>query len=168
MIARDFSASRQSEKNFFPEFPVAAGNGVARQRRLRRCCRRRPWSRRRGSRAPPHGAERRAPRSRPSPRAQAGGPGLKNTLIQCTWAAARKNGSNLQAQFQRLRSRPATKRTIGALAAPILTAAYHMLKHGTLYHDLGPNTSTAGPRPFRPGRLITHLHKLGYAVRITL
>ena len=80
-----------------------------------------------------------------------GGPGLKNTLIQCTWAAARKNGSYLQAQFQRLRSRPATKRTIGALAAPILTAAYHMLKHGTLYHDLDPNTSTAGPRPFRPG-----------------
>ena len=101
-------------------------------------------------------------------RAGRGGPGLKNTLIQCTWAAARKNGSYLQAQFQRLRSRPATKRTIGALAASILTAAYHMLKHGTLYHDLGPNTSTAGPRPFRPGRRITHLHKLGYAVRITL
>ena len=97
-----------------------------------------------------------------------GGPGLKNTLIQCTWAAARKNGSYLQAQFRRLRSRPVTKRTIGALAASILTAAYHMLKHGTLYHDLDPNTSTAGPRPFRPGRLITHLHKLGYAVRITL
>ena len=80
-----------------------------------------------------------------------GGPGLKNTLIQCTWAAARKNGSYLQAQFQRLRSRPATKRTIGARADSILTAAYHVLKHGTLYHDLGPNTSTAGPRPFRPG-----------------
>jgi len=48
-----------------------------------------------------------------------GAPALKNTLIQCTWAAARKN-------FDR---RPKTVQT---------------------------------------GRLITHLHKLGYAVRITL
>src|SRR6516162_2424714 len=44
MIARDFSVSRESEKNFFPKFPVAAGNG--RRCRLvsgvlRRCCRRR-------------------------------------------------------------------------------------------------------------------------------
>src|SRR6516162_3817776 len=168
MIARDFSASRESGKIFFPEFPVAAGNGVARQRSAAAMLPPSTVVASAGVSSATACSERRAPRSRPSPRAQAGGPGLKITLIQCTWAAARKNGSNLQAQFRRLRSRPATKRTIGALAASILTAAYHMLKHGTLYHDLGPNTSTAGPRPFRPGRLITHLHKLGYAVRITL
>ena len=96
--------------------------------------------------------ERLAPRSRPSPRAQAGGaPGLKTTLIQCAWAAARKNGSYLQAQFQRFRSRHGPKKTIGGLAASILTAAYHMLKHGTLRHDLGPTTSTTAPKPFMPG-----------------
>jgi hypothetical protein len=31
------------------------------------------------------------------------------------------------------------KKAIGAVAASILTAAYHMLAHGTLYHNLGPD-----------------------------
>jgi transposase len=80
-----------------------------------------------------------------------GGPGLKNTLIQCTWAAARKTAAISKRSSSACAPDPPRKRTIGALAASILTAAYHMLEHGTLYHDLDPNTSTAGPRPFRPG-----------------
>ena len=55
----------------------------------------------------------------------------------CAWAAVRTKGSYLQAQFQRLRSRRGAKKAIGAVAASILTAAYHMLKNGTLYEDLG-------------------------------
>jgi transposase len=66
-----------------------------------------------------------------------GAPWLKTTLIQCAWAAARKKGSYLQAQFHRLRARRGAKKAIGAVAASMLTAAYHMLKDGTLYHDLG-------------------------------
>ena len=75
---------------------------------------------------------------------------LKTTLIQCAWAAARKNGSYLQAQFHRLRARRGAKKAIGAVAASILTAAYHMLNDGTLYHDLVPITSTAVPKPCKP------------------
>ena len=70
---------------------------------------------------------------RRSNRMRKGAPWLKTTLIQCAWAAARKNGSYLQAQFHRLRARRGAKKAIGALAASILTAAYHMLKDGTLY-----------------------------------
>jgi len=77
--------------------------------------------------------------ARACPRESGGTPWLKTTLIQCAWAAARKNGGYLQAQFHRLRSRHGAKKAIGALAASILTAAYHMLKDGTLYHDLGPD-----------------------------
>jgi hypothetical protein len=72
-----------------------------------------------------------------------GAPWLKTTLAQCAWAAARKKGSYLQAQFHRLRSRRGAKKAIGALAASILTAAYHMLIDGILI-------SRSRPRPLRP------------------
>ena len=80
-----------------------------------------------------------------------GAPWLKTTLIQCAWAAAHKNGSYLQAQFHRLRARRSAKKAIGALAASILTAAYHMLKDGTLYHDLGPDHFDRRAKPCKPG-----------------
>ena len=97
-----------------------------------------------------------------------GAPWLKTTLIQCAWAAARKNGSYLQAQlFHRLRSRHGAKKAIGALAASILTAAYHMLKDGTLYHDLGPDHFDRRAKTVQTKRLVTRLQKLGYAVQIT-
>ena len=51
---------------------------------------------------------------------------LKTTLVQCAWAASRKKASYLQAQFQRLRHRRGPKKAICAVAASILTAAYHM------------------------------------------
>jgi len=104
---------------------------------------------------------------RRSNRMRKGAPWLKTTLIQCAWAAARKNGSYLQAQFHRLRSRRGSKKAIGALAASILTAAYHMLKDGTLYHDLGPDHFDRRAKTVQTRRLITRLHELGYAVQIT-
>jgi hypothetical protein len=53
------------------------------------------------------------------------------------------------------------KKAIGALAASILTAAYHMLEHGTLYHDLGPDHFDRRAKTVQTRRLITRLHKLG-------
>jgi transposase len=104
---------------------------------------------------------------RRSNRMRKGAPWLKTTLIQCAWAAARKNGSYLQAQFYRLRSRRGAKKAIGALAASILTAAYNMLKDGTLYQDLGPDHFDRRAKAIQTRRLITRLQKLGYAVHIT-
>ena len=98
---------------------------------------------------------------RRSNRMRKGAPWLKTTLIQCAWAAPRKNGSYLQAQFHRLRARR------GALAASILTAAYHMLKDGTLYHDLGPDHFDRRAKTVQTRRLLTRLQRLGYAVQIT-
>jgi transposase len=71
---------------------------------------------------------------RRSNRMKKGAPWLKTTLIQCAWAASRKKGgihSYLQAQYLRIRSRRGAKKAIGAVAASMLTAAYHMLKDGT-------------------------------------
>ncbi|MFL5335568.1 MAG: IS110 family transposase [Geminicoccaceae bacterium] len=104
---------------------------------------------------------------RRSNRMRKGAPWLKTTLIQCAWAAARKNGSYLQAQFQRLRARRGAKKAIGAVAASILTAAYHMLKDGTFYQDLGADHFDRRAKHVVANRLIAKLASLGYQVTAT-
>ena len=54
-------------------------------------------------------------------------------------AASRKKDGYLRAQFQRLRQRRGPKKAICAVAASMLTAIWHMLRHGTFWHDLGPD-----------------------------
>jgi transposase len=105
---------------------------------------------------------------RRSSRMRKGAPWLKTTLIQCAWAAARKKGSYLQAQFHRLRARRGAKKAIGAVAASMLTAAYHMLKDGTLYQDLGADHFDRRAKGAATKRLIAKLESLGYDVQITL
>jgi transposase len=104
---------------------------------------------------------------RRSTRMRKGAPWLKTTLIQCAWAAARTKGSYFQAQFHRLRARRGAKKAIGAVAASILTAAYHMLKDGTLYHDLGADYFEKRAKTQHVLRLVTRLQHLGFAVQIT-
>jgi transposase len=104
---------------------------------------------------------------RRSTRMRKGAPWLKTTLVQCAWAAARKKASYLQAQFHRLRARRGAKKAIGAVAASILTAVYHMLKHGTLYEDLGPSHFDKRAQGRQVHRLIDRLRNLGFAVQIT-
>jgi transposase len=104
---------------------------------------------------------------RRSTRMRKGAPWLKTTLVQCAWAAARKKASYLQAQFHRLRARRGAKKAIGAVAASILTTAYHMLKNGTLYQDLGPAHFDKPAQATQVHRLIDRLRNLGFAVQIT-
>ena len=56
---------------------------------------------------------------------------------------------------------------MGSIAASILTAAYHMLTYGTLYHDLGPDHFDRRTKVTQTRRLVTRLQNLGYAVQIT-
>jgi len=74
---------------------------------------------------------------RRSTRMKQGAPWLKVTLIECAWAAKRKKGSYLHAQFNRICARRGPKKAVGAVAASILRAAYHMLKNTVPYQDLG-------------------------------
>jgi transposase len=103
---------------------------------------------------------------RRSNRMRKGAPWLKTTLIQCAWAAARKKGSYLQAQFHRLRARRGAKKAIAAVAASILTAIYHMLTNGTLYHDLGADHFDRRNKTAQTKRLVAKLQNLGYDVQI--
>lgn len=96
-----------------------------------------------------------------------GAPWLKTTLIQCAWAATRAKGRYLQAQYFRLRSRRGPKKAVGAVAASILTAAYHMLKNGTLYQDLGASHFDNRDKGKQVLRLVNRLKNLGFDVQIT-
>jgi transposase len=104
---------------------------------------------------------------RRSTRMRKGAPWLKTTLVQCAWAAARKKASYLQAQFHRLRARRGAKKAIGSVAASILTAAYHMLKNGAFYEELGPDHFDKRAQARQVHRLIDRLRNLGFAVQIT-
>src|SRR6202045_514836 len=110
----------------------------------------------------------RVPASAAPPELRKGAPWLKTTLVQCARAAARKKASYFQAQYHRLRARRGDKKAIGAVAASILTTAYHMLKYGTLYEDLGPDYFDKRGKGKHVHRLINRLQNLGFAVQITL
>jgi transposase len=89
---------------------------------------------------------------------------LKSMLVQCAWAAARTKGTYLHAQFVRLRARRGPKKAICAVAASILTSAYHMLKDGTLYNDLGHAHFDRQRPETQARRLVKRLAELGFSV----
>jgi transposase len=101
---------------------------------------------------------------RRSTRLRKGAPWLKTILVQCAWAAKRTKDSYLRAQFLRLKSRRGPQKAICAVAASILTAAYHMLKTGTLYQDLGADHFVRRSKTTHTQRLVKTLEHLGYAV----
>ena len=104
---------------------------------------------------------------RRSSRLRKGAPWLKTTLVQCAWAGARKKASYLQAQFHRLRARRGAKKALCAVAASMLTAAYHMLKDGTEYQDLGADHFDKRAKAGHANRLVGRLENLGFTVTLT-
>jgi transposase len=103
---------------------------------------------------------------RRSTRVTKGAPWLKPVLVQCAWAAARKRGSYFEAQFLRLKGRRGPKTAAIAVAASILTTAYHMLRDGTRYYDLGPNPFTRRDPARTARKLADRIRSLGYVVEI--
>jgi len=103
---------------------------------------------------------------RRSTRMRKGAPWLKTILVQCGWAAMRTKGSYFQAQYYRLRSRRGARKAICAVAASLLTTAYHMLKNGACYQDLGANHFDQRAKTKHVQRLVNRLESLGYDVKI--
>ncbi len=104
---------------------------------------------------------------RRSTRVRKGGAWIKTILVQAAWAAPRSQDTYLRAQFLRLKSRRGPKKAIVAVAASILTAAYHMLRDGVLYHDLGADHFERHDRSKTILRLVRKLHDLGCDVAVT-
>jgi transposase len=103
---------------------------------------------------------------RRSNRQRKGANWLKTTVVQCALAAAKKKGTYLQAQFHRIKARRGPKKAIIAVVASILTAIYHMLKDGTMYHDLGCDQFKRHSTHQQKRRLVKRLSELGYAVEL--
>jgi transposase len=101
-----------------------------------------------------------------STRIRKGAPWLKTTLVSAAWAAVRTKGSYLQAQFQRLRARRGPKKAIIAVAASMLTAAYHILRDAVPYKDLGPEHFTRRNKEHAAKRLKKRLEDLGFSVEV--
>jgi len=103
---------------------------------------------------------------RRSNRIRHGAPWLKATLIQAAWAAAAKRNSYHRAQFLRLKARRGPKKAIIAVAASMLTAAYHMLRDGTEFEDLGADHFDRRDREKVAKRLTRRLEQLGFQVEL--
>ena len=103
---------------------------------------------------------------RRSTRLRKSGNWLKTTLVQAAWSAARTKGTYLQAQFLRLRSRRGPKKAVIAIAASMLTAAFHMLRDGTFYEDLGGDYFQRHDHERIKRRLLQRLEGLGYQVEL--
>jgi transposase len=105
---------------------------------------------------------------RRSTRIKKGAPWLKPVLVQCAWAAARKKNSYYQALFLRLKARRGAKKAAIAVAASLLTTAYHMLADGTFYQDLGPEHFARRDPAKTARKLADRIRNLGYHVELRL
>jgi transposase len=103
---------------------------------------------------------------RHSNRLRQGAPWLKTVLVQAAWGASRKRDSYLRARFLRLKLRRGPKKAVVAIAASMLVAAYHMLKSGVVYEDLGGDYFDRLNHQKATDRLVRQLTALGYRVQL--
>lgn len=103
---------------------------------------------------------------RSSSRTRKGDPWLREALVEAARAAARTKGTYLCAQYHRIAARRGSKRAAVAVAHTILIIAYHILKHGTAYRELGPNYFDEIDKTAVVRRSVKRLENLGY--RVTL
>ena len=96
-----------------------------------------------------------------------GSKSLRAGLTESAEAAARTKGTYFAAQYARIKGRRGHKKAIVAVAHSILVIAYHILKDGQPYKELGADyfmlrRSTDAYRT----RLVHQLERLGYDVTI--
>jgi len=94
------------------------------------------------------------------------GPWFRVTLVEAAHGASKKRDCYLATQFWRLVPRKGKKRAAVAVAHSILEIAYHILKHGTVYEDLGSNYFDQRSKEATKRRAIQRLERLGFKVQI--
>jgi transposase len=103
---------------------------------------------------------------RRSTRVRKSGTWLKTTLVTAAWAAVRTKDTYLRSQFLRLKARRGPKKAILAVAASMITAAYHMLREDVPYKDLGPDHFDRLNKSKAITRLVRRLEDLGCQVEL--
>lgn len=95
-----------------------------------------------------------------------GNPWLRSTLIEMAWAAARSKDTFLSAQYHRLTPRLGRKRAVMAVAHTLLVIAYHILRDGKPYQELGADFHDKRSQKALASRLTKRLEALGYQVTL--
>ncbi len=101
-----------------------------------------------------------------SGRTRKGNPWLRAALVEVAQAAGRAKRTYLGAQYQRLVARRGKKKATVAVAHTILVIAYHLLRRGTTYDDLGNRYFDERDRRAVEHRLVHRLQGLGYKVTL--
>ncbi|KYF47915.1 hypothetical protein BE04_26725 [Sorangium cellulosum] len=78
----------------------------------------------------------------------------------------RTKGTYFRAQYHRIRSRRGHKKAVVAVAASMLTAAYHILRDGTTYQELGASYFDTRDAGKVANRLIRRLNDLRLQVEV--
>lgn len=101
-----------------------------------------------------------------SSRIRQGNKHLKAALVQAAHAAGRRKDHYLGAQYRRLAARRGKQRAAIAVAHSILVIAYHMLRRGTEYSELGGDYFDKRNQQQTQQRLVKRLEQLGYKVTL--
>jgi transposase len=93
-----------------------------------------------------------------------GNPWVRSTLVECAWSASRKNGSEFQQQYERLKPRLGHKRAIVAVAHSLALVIFQVLATREPYTKPGanpmPETQTARLIRHHTRRLKTLRHRM--------
>lgn len=93
-----------------------------------------------------------------------GNPWLRSTLVEAAWGAAHSKNTFLSTQYRRLRGRLGDRRAIIAVAHSILVIAYHVIKEGKPYSELGAHFYDQRSQQAVVRHLTRRLEALGYDV----
>lgn len=91
---------------------------------------------------------------------------LRRGLCQAAWAATHKKDCYLAASFYRHSFRHGHKKALVATAHQLLIIAYHIIRDGTKYHELGGDYFDRRHPERTKNRLIRRLEKLGLQVTV--
>ena len=92
---------------------------------------------------------------------------LKGVLGEVAWSIARSKGTYLHAQYHRLARRRGKYKAAVAVAHSVLVIAYHLLKTGRPYRDLGADYFDQLDAARLERHHVKRLQQLGYEVTLT-
>jgi transposase len=92
---------------------------------------------------------------------------LRAMLGEVAWSVARSRGTYLAALYHRLARRRGKQKAAVAVAHSVLVSAYHMLRDGVPYADLGPDHFDRADAARIQQHHVRRLQQLGYAVTLT-
>jgi hypothetical protein len=87
-------------------------------------------------------------------------------LVGAAWAAVKVKQGYFRSPLHRLKARRGAKKAIVAVAASLLTTAYHLLRKGVTDQDLGGDHFDKVDKQRTVERHVRRLRQLGYSVEL--